>query len=111
MLLPNTTPPAIRLLVRHCLQKNRRDRLHHIGDARIAIIAAKSDGSGVAVEPRSRTRRLAWIAATLLVGTLVAAGVTAGAGGADNDRDRLDGDSAVIRLRAIVPKAQRAEYS
>ena len=81
MLLPNTTTPAVRLLVRQCLQKNRRDRLHHIGDARIAIIAAESDASGGAAEPRSRTThlgtRLAWIAATLLGGTFVAAGVTA----------------------------------
>jgi eukaryotic-like serine/threonine-protein kinase len=31
--LPAATPPAVRLLVRRCLQKNVRDRLRHIGDA------------------------------------------------------------------------------
>jgi serine/threonine protein kinase len=30
--LPAATPPAVRLLVRRCLQKNVRDRLRHIGE-------------------------------------------------------------------------------
>jgi Tol biopolymer transport system component/tRNA A-37 threonylcarbamoyl transferase component Bud32 len=35
--LPETTPPAIQRLIRRCLQKDVRQRLQAIGDARIAI--------------------------------------------------------------------------
>lgn len=36
-LLPETTPPPIRLLLRRCLRKELKRRLHHISDARIEI--------------------------------------------------------------------------
>jgi len=35
--LPPTTPPAIRRLVRRCLERNPKNRLHDIADARIVI--------------------------------------------------------------------------
>jgi serine/threonine protein kinase len=35
--LPAETPPAVRRLLRRCLQKDRRSRIQHIGDARIEI--------------------------------------------------------------------------
>ncbi len=35
--LPRDVPPSLRLLVRRCLEKDRRDRLRDIGDARIEI--------------------------------------------------------------------------
>jgi serine/threonine-protein kinase len=35
--LPANTPPNIRTLVRRCLQKNKKNRLHDIADARIEI--------------------------------------------------------------------------
>ncbi len=35
--LPHDVPPSIRLLVRRCLEKDQRDRLRDIGDARIEI--------------------------------------------------------------------------
>ena len=40
--LPETTPPSIRRLIRRCLQKDVRQRLQAIGDARIAIEEALS---------------------------------------------------------------------
>ncbi len=40
--LPQTTPPAIRRVIRRCLQKDTRQRLQAIGDARIAIEEALS---------------------------------------------------------------------
>ena len=35
--LPHDVPPSVRLLVRRCLEKDQRDRLRDIGDARIEI--------------------------------------------------------------------------
>ena len=36
-LLPETTPPAVRSLIQRCLQKDPKERLHDISDARIEI--------------------------------------------------------------------------
>ncbi len=36
-LLPEATPPSVRLLLRRCLRKDMKQRLHHISDARIEI--------------------------------------------------------------------------
>lgn len=41
--LPADTPPFIRLLLHRCLQKDPRDRLHDIADARIEIRDASSE--------------------------------------------------------------------
>ena len=35
--LPSTTPPFLRRLLRHCLAKDRKDRLQHIGDGRVEL--------------------------------------------------------------------------
>src|SRR5262249_8864553 len=35
--LPEAVPPAVRLLIRRCLEKDRHERLHDIADARIEI--------------------------------------------------------------------------
>jgi eukaryotic-like serine/threonine-protein kinase len=43
--LPNTTPPSIRRLLRRCLQKDPRQRLRDIGEARIAIEEVGSGGA------------------------------------------------------------------
>ena len=45
--LPTTTPPAIRMLLKRCLQKDRTLRLRDAGDARIEIHEALSAPSGV----------------------------------------------------------------
>jgi eukaryotic-like serine/threonine-protein kinase len=44
--IPGNTPPAIQKLIRRCLQKDQRQRLRDIGDARIAIEETVS-GTGV----------------------------------------------------------------
>jgi eukaryotic-like serine/threonine-protein kinase len=60
--LPQTTPPAIRRLIRRCLQKDLRQRLQAIGDARIAIeetlSGADTEAAGGAVAERGRRSRL-----------------------------------------------------
>ena len=42
-LLPENTPPTIHLLLRKCLNKDRKRRLQHIGDARIDLEQALGD--------------------------------------------------------------------
>jgi Tol biopolymer transport system component len=68
-LLPVDVPAGARDLLRRCLEKDVRQRLRDIGDARIAQLAASAP-SGVAASARSSWRaRLAW----LFGGTVVAA--------------------------------------
>ncbi len=49
--LPRETPPAIRGLLRRCLDRNVKDRLRDIGEARVAIDAVLSGATGGASEP------------------------------------------------------------
>jgi eukaryotic-like serine/threonine-protein kinase len=77
--LPPDTPPAIRTLVRRCLEKDARRRLHDIADARIEIAEARDPARALAPPPaqapadrRSVARGLAFLAAfaaALLGGT------------------------------------------
>ena len=71
--IPAATPPTIQMLLRRCLQKDRKKRLHDIGDARVQIEEAIADPSGstlglsgsyVAVSsPRSKKMLLPWLVA------------------------------------------------
>jgi eukaryotic-like serine/threonine-protein kinase len=77
-LLPTTLPPALDRLLRRCLQKDPRQRLQHIGDARLEIVEAKqSPGAAPAqsVPAPSRTReRAAWGAAIVVAAAIAAVG-------------------------------------
>ncbi|MHC5004184.1 MAG: serine/threonine-protein kinase, partial [Planctomycetota bacterium] len=81
-LLPQNTPPTIQLLLRRCLQKDRRRRLRDIGDARIEVEQAIDDpmstslglaGAALAAAGR-RTRSwrdlLPWAVAVLALAAL-----------------------------------------
>jgi serine/threonine-protein kinase len=58
--LPRETPPAVASLVRRCLQKDARHRLHDIADARIELSEAAALQSGpVPFLPPAARRRLA----------------------------------------------------
>ena len=73
--LPAATPPGIRQLLRRCLERKPKDRLHDIADARIAIndVLTKADEPAM-VTPASRAR--SWRSAVLVgVLALVAGGV------------------------------------
>jgi eukaryotic-like serine/threonine-protein kinase len=81
--LPAGTPPAIRRLLRRCLEKERRKRLESIADARLEIeeaLAGPSDQPAIAAAPaRARRReRLVWSSALLLavVAALALGGVS-----------------------------------
>ena len=84
--LPAATPPAIRTLIRRCLQKDAKNRLHDIADARLDIDAALiGDADVVAAEPTrvggplnrsvGRWPTLASVATLLALVAGVAAGV------------------------------------
>ena len=71
--LPPTVPHRIRRLVTRCLQKRRKQRLHHIADARIILeetLAGLPDelASNVLAAQKPRTtERLGWLAALALI--------------------------------------------
>ena len=44
--LPEGTPPTVHLLLRRCLTKDRKHRLHDIADARVELQAAIADPTG-----------------------------------------------------------------
>jgi eukaryotic-like serine/threonine-protein kinase len=76
--LPRDTPAAIRRLLRRCLQKDRQQRLQHIGDARLEIDEARGATAPehAAVPVGTLRRPLLWIAAT--TAAALAIGVVAG---------------------------------
>jgi eukaryotic-like serine/threonine-protein kinase len=55
--LPAATPPALRTLLARCLEKDRRKRLHDIGDAQFELDAA---GRPLPATPAPRVRVRAW---------------------------------------------------
>jgi len=79
--LPDATPPMLRLLLRKCLTRDRKQRLHDIADARIDIERAAADpdsswmghneteGRGVASLPKS-TSPIAKVSILALVAVL-----------------------------------------
>lgn len=70
-LLPAGTPPAVRRLLSRCLERNPMRRLRDVGDARLELELADEP---VVVEHKSSLakRWLPWIAATAIVGTVLA---------------------------------------
>ena len=75
--LPANTPAGIRQLLRRCLDKDPKRRLHDIADARIEIDDVRSgrqQDERVAQAPADSWRRLAW-ASALVVVTLSAAAI------------------------------------
>ena len=79
--LPAATPPPIRRLLRRCLEKNPKNRLHDVADARIVIddvLTGRADLgdtpalAGSAVEPSAPgwPGRLAWLGAGAVLGAL-----------------------------------------
>jgi Tol biopolymer transport system component len=60
--LPQSTPPGIRRLIARCLQKNAKERLQAIGDARIEIedALAGKDARGDSSSPGSKAQQGLW---------------------------------------------------
>jgi Tol biopolymer transport system component len=76
--LPPATPTAIRTLLRRCLEKNLRQRLAHIGEARILIegvLTGAAPAEAVATASHNGRERIAWATAALLLVSVVVLGV------------------------------------
>ncbi len=75
-LLPPTTPPRVRELLANCLAKDRRQRLHDIGDARLELerAIAGREWAAAADSAGARTRRWVLPAGIVAAATLIAAG-------------------------------------
>ena len=75
--LPESTPPAIRRLLRRCLERNPKNRLHDIADARIVLDEVASGRIEEGATPRVETvaKRALWpfVAAALVAGLALGA--------------------------------------
>jgi Tol biopolymer transport system component len=82
--LPEGTPPAVRRLLRRCLERDRKNRLHDIADARLVLeelLAGKHDEparSDVGVA-RSIVRRWSWRHSAIAFGAGLVVGLAAAA--------------------------------
>jgi serine/threonine-protein kinase len=94
--LPARTPPAIRHLLRRCLERDRKARLRDIGDA-VSDLDAPADPATPVPITRSRlSRALPWIIAALAI--IAVAGVLAWA------RGRPSAPRAnVVRANMLIP--------
>jgi hypothetical protein len=61
--LPADTPPAIRELLRRCLDRDLQTRLRDIGEARIAIDRPQEAAPAVSVPVERKRRVLPWAVA------------------------------------------------
>ena len=67
------TPSRIRVLLRRCLQKDSRQRLHDVADVRIEIDDRDADATPAAASPRhTRDHRVAWVVPALVSGAALA---------------------------------------
>jgi serine/threonine protein kinase len=85
--LPAATPPAVQRLLRRCLEKDPKRRLHDIADGRIEIEEALS-GPIVPVKPRRSRQafmRSIWGIGLVAAGGLLAAGVWVAAGSSSSE--------------------------
>ena len=82
--LPEQTPTAVRRLLKRCLTRERRQRLHDIADARIELEEAIADPEVEVVPasvapPPARASKLPWIALAMVVPLVAALGWMIGA--------------------------------
>jgi eukaryotic-like serine/threonine-protein kinase len=82
--LPPQTPAGVRALLRHCLERDPKKRLHDAGDARILLEASENasslaeEGATTATQPAPAGSRSRWLspAAFLALGGVVGWGVS-----------------------------------
>ncbi len=71
--LPAATPPAVRRLLRRCLEKNPKDRLHDAADVRIELAHAFDEGDRATVAATGlAAARSRWAVAAIVTPALVA---------------------------------------
>jgi hypothetical protein len=110
--LPTETPPAIRRLLRRCLDRDPRRRLRDIGEARIAIEEVLS---GAPAEPAvpgeqslspSPSRRLGWMASTGSLAVLLLASLAALVGHFRETPPKV----SAVRFQVALPEKASLRY-
>jgi tRNA A-37 threonylcarbamoyl transferase component Bud32/dipeptidyl aminopeptidase/acylaminoacyl peptidase len=92
--LPASTPPAVRQLLKRCLEKDPRRRLRDIGEARVLLEAPAAE----ACPPAAPTRRFPVWAATAIGVLLLAAGAAFGYLAARGPSDGAAADVSISPL-------------
>jgi Tol biopolymer transport system component len=117
--LPPSTPSELRRLLRECLDRNPKNRLHDIADARIALMEIERggrDAGGDAAAAQSPARRLpralAWtgLAALAVAAGLVAARLGRPAPAPLPSFRRLTNDSGIIYSARFAPDGANVVY-
>ena len=72
--LPPSTPPVVRRLLRSCLERNPKNRLHDIADARLALDEALAGTENGASVPPARESRAVWLVVAGALGAGLALG-------------------------------------
>jgi Tol biopolymer transport system component len=99
--LPADTPPSVKLCLERCLQKDRTQRFHDVGDVRLALggaFGATHDRAG-SPAPKSRIAWAGWGTALLASAVAVALFVGSTPPGVDAPETRLD----IVTPRAWDP--------
>ena len=117
--LPTNVPPAIRHLLERCLEKEPKQRLQAIGDARIELEEARSTprDSGIAASitgvPRLRNARpvVVWTIAGLVVGGILAAAVLLGLEGRRSSPSPIYLSIALAPGQSLDPEATNPSVS
>ena len=94
--LPPATPVALRRLLRRCLEKDKRQRIQHVGDVRIelgeALANPEAEGEGQGTEPPRRAPPVAFLLVAMASAAVSALAVwifVSPRGGAAPDATRL----------------------
>jgi Tol biopolymer transport system component len=95
--LPATTPAPVRRLLRRCLTKNPRDRLHDAADARLELSEAFDEAQPDVIAPAVPAgRRFGWVAAVgvlaLIGGLAIGLAVRGNAGATPAPASRITSD-------------------
>jgi serine/threonine-protein kinase len=106
-LLPSATPMRVRVLLQRCLQKDPKQRLRDIGDARISLDEVLSDAPDVAIALSPAAVRPAWRRALPWVAAVVLSIVTAAIAGIGVWNLKPSPLKPVTRFTITLPPGQR----
>ena len=112
--IPDATPRAVRQMLRRCLEKDWRRRLHAIGDARIVIedaiadpdVAARAAGATAAASsapPRTRRPRSLLFASVALAVAAIAGWLARGALWPSSNARAASSAAPEMRLEIVTP--------
>jgi len=111
----------VRRLLRRCLVKDAKRRMHHIADARIELADAASDGGGAVMPARARRTTVPWavaafstIVAIAAIGSLLVRKPSrslASSPSPETRVERLTYDPGITRMPAVSPDGRLMAYA